>query len=448
MPSAGMSKKDQSSRANIFTLHKQKGSRFYSMRLMYKGKRRRFSTGHSNLRDAKAAAKGIMADIQSRGFEEATRIHSKRRDEVPDDPKFAEFADIYREVSTGFDRPASRASRERYLRSLQRIMEAVKIGRVAGLDESKVEDFKAHYLRLGREKNRSEESIRTSLNGILRNAAAVFSNQAVQAYRRKGLDLKNPFVGVQMKGIRLKSYSPLPRTLVGKIWEESIKLRDGDPKATAPDEKLRPRDAIDFRKPHRDAYALFLLELGLGLRRNEADKAQWNWFFSDAEERRYIEIRETPFFIPKSKQSRVIPVDEALWDALVEVKSDDFFVVAGLLPAVRAPETELKSAVYRCDQAHRTLVAWLRKFGIDDPKPCHRLRKEFGSFVSTTLGLFHAQRFLGHSSPNVTSDYYAGLTELPQVSLMPAPKAPNPGKQQKATRKKRLDEKNDRKGNS
>jgi integrase len=79
----------------------------------------------------------------------------------------------------------------------------------------------------------------------------------------------------------------------------------------------------------------------------------------------------------------------------------------------------LKSAVYRCDQAHRTLVAWLRKFGIDDPKPCHRLRKEFGSFVSTTLGLFHAQRFLGHSSPNVTSDYYAGLTDLPQLKAMP-----------------------------
>jgi len=414
-----MSKKDQSSRANIFTLHKQKGSRFYSMRLMYKGKRRRFSTGHSNIKDAKAAAKGIMADIQSRGFEEATRIHSKRRDEIPDDPNFAEFADIYREVSAGFDHPASRASRERYLRSLQRIMEAVRISRVAGLDESKVEDFKSHYLRIGREKNRSEESIRTSLNGILRNAAAVFSNQAVQAYRRKGLDLKNPFVGVQMKGIRLKSYSPLPRTLVSKIWEESIKLRDGDPKAKAPDKKLRPRDAIDFRKPHRDAYAIFLLELGLGLRRNEADKAQWNWFFNDAEERRYIEVRETPFFIPKSKQSRVIPVDEVLWKALVAVKADDFFVIAGLPPTLRSPETELKSAVYRCDQAHRTLVAWLRKFGIDDPKPCHRLRKEFGSFVSTTLGLFHAQRFLGHSSPNVTSDYYAGLTDLPQLKAMP-----------------------------
>jgi len=44
------------------------------------------------------------------------------------------------------------------------------------------------------------------------------------------------------------------------------------------------------------------------------------------------------------------------------------------------------------------------------------LRKEFGSYVATSFSLFHAQKLLGHSSPSVTSDYYAGLTGLPDLN--------------------------------
>lgn len=409
-------KKDQSAGANVFHLYKQKGSGFYSMRIMIKGERRRFSTGKSSLRGAKATAKVIMADIQSRGFEEAVRIHSKHRDVVPQDPTIAEFSALYRAASSSFDRPPSRPTRERYIRSLERVAKLAKVSRVARLDAAAVESFKRKYIEDARDTGRNEESLRTTLNGILRNAAALFSSQALQSYRRAGVDLTNPFVGTQMKGIRLKSYSPLPRDLVGSIWKSAAKLRDGDKKETPPEEGLRPRDTFDFREPHRDAYTLLLLELGLGLRRNEADKAEWGWFFDDAKGRRFIEVRETAFFLPKSKQSRVIPVEEALWTALQAVKSNDRFVVDGPEPLPRDPEGELKSAVYRCDRAHRTLVAWLRKKGVDDPKPCHRLRKEFGSYVSTVFGLFHAQKFLGHSSPNVTAQYYAGLTELPSIT--------------------------------
>jgi integrase len=57
--------------------------------------------------------------------------------------------------------------------------------------------------------------------------------------------------------------------------------------------------------------------------------------------------------------------------------------------------------------------------GIVDDKPCHLLRKEFGSYVATSFGLFYAQKLLGHSSPEVTSSYYAGLTNLPELSHMP-----------------------------
>lgn len=53
------------------------------------------------------------------------------------------------------------------------------------------------------------------------------------------------------------------------------------------------------------------------------------------------------------------------------------------------------------------LVHWLKKMGVADSTPCHALRKEFGSYVATTFSLFHAQKLLDHSTPAVTSAYYA-----------------------------------------
>ncbi len=47
--------------------------------------------------------------------------------------------------------------------------------------------------------------------------------------------------------------------------------------------------------------------------------------------------------------------------------------------------------------------------------PCQLLRKEFGSYVATSFGLFVAQRYLGHSNPTVTKAFYAGLTNLPEL---------------------------------
>jgi integrase len=44
------------------------------------------------------------------------------------------------------------------------------------------------------------------------------------------------------------------------------------------------------------------------------------------------------------------------------------------------------------------------------------LRKQFGSYVATAFGLYQAQKLLGHSSPQITSDYYASLVELPETN--------------------------------
>ncbi len=48
----------------------------------------------------------------------------------------------------------------------------------------------------------------------------------------------------------------------------------------------------DWREPHPEAYQLLPLELGLGLRREKSDNAQWDWFFV-LNGRRYIEVKKT-----------------------------------------------------------------------------------------------------------------------------------------------------------
>ena len=81
------------------------------------------------------------------------------------------------------------------------------------------------------------------------------------------------------------------------------------------------------------------------------------------------------------------------------------FIVHGRKPKIYRQGKEPKNAVYRCDRDHRALSAWLRRLGINDDKPCHRLRKEFGSYVATSFGFYKAPKlfaaFAATSQPPV-----------------------------------------------
>ena len=102
------------------------------------GKRRRFSTGETGIKKAQSKAAAIMADIKNRGFDEATKLHSKRRDEIPDDPTIDQFAELYRVVIATAEAPPSRTS-ERYIRCLERVCEGAGVTRVCRLNATAVE---------------------------------------------------------------------------------------------------------------------------------------------------------------------------------------------------------------------------------------------------------------------------------------------------------------------
>src|SRR5690606_19718006 len=146
----------------------------------------------------------------------------------------------------------------------------------------------------------------------------------------------------------------MSRELVSSIWERATLLRDGDPAAGEPADE--DRSSTDFREPQPAVFALLILELGLGLRRNEADKAHWDWIFRAADGRRYLEVRETADFKPKSRQSRIIPMADEIWDALAPLKQiDSNYIVQG--PAAAKPSKKLQRT-YRCNQSHEALGFW------------------------------------------------------------------------------------------
>jgi integrase len=402
------------------------------VRLMLDCKRWRFSTGETSIKAANSKAVVVTADIKSQGFDAAIKLHSKRRDEIPDVPTINDFTGLYRLVITTADSPSTKISSEAYVRCLERICEGAGVKRIRSLSVAVVERFKDSYIRSAlpdestptkgkspakkTTRVRDASGARATFNGILRNVAVMFSKSLLAAYQLRDLALGNPFADTKLRRIPIKAYSPFMNDLIKRIWQSSTLLRDGDSMAPAPTNQggQRSENAIDFREPQLDAFAILQLELCLGLRRNEADNSEWAWIMEMPDGRRFLEVRGADVFVPKSKQFCVIPIDPVVWESLVAIKPDPRFIVPAPKRQIKR-RTITKSAVYRCEEAYRVLVIWLRKAGVTDPKPCHALRKEFGSYVATCFSLFHAQKLLGHSTPAVTSAYYASLTDLPHL---------------------------------
>ena len=407
---------------------------YWQVRIQHLRRVAYFNLKTANSAEAAAKAREIYVYLVANGWEETLSKYKPRPAQKEDGFSIEKFSELYRETLKEVEYPPLKRTAERYISCLGLISRTVKIDQLVQLTSPKIKEFKGHYLKSAREEGRKEDSFKLSCNAILRGASAMFSKQMMEAYSSKGLTFQNPFTGLSIRRIELRPYTPLDRDLLDSIWSDAVKLRDGYPAlengSLSPDVKAQhlgtPKGGRwktpDWSEPHPEAFMLLLLELGLGLRRKEADSSQWDWFFSDAKGRHYIEIRKTPFFTPKGKRRRIIPVEPLLWDSTHEwLQEGDQFIVPGNVPRIYKPEEEPVNVPYRCERHHRTLVAWLRMKGINDDKPCHLLRKEFGSYVATSFGLFAAQRLLGHSSSTVTEAFYAGLTNLPELNHAKVP---------------------------
>jgi integrase len=96
-------------------------------------------------------------------------------------------------------------------------------------------------------------------------------------------------------------------------------------------------------------------------------------------------------------ENRTVELERWVYDLLLARRDLGIYMLSG-------DEDE------RTSHATDRVIEWLRAHGLADiDKPLHELRKWFGSFVAQTFGLTEAQRRLGHSTPQLTCDYYADL---------------------------------------
>jgi len=163
------------------------------------------------------------------------------------------------------------------------------------------------------------------------------------------------------------------------------------------------------------AYLAYYLQLHCGLRRGEAASAKWSWLTDDC-----LLLQCDDEFQTKSGKDREIPLSEdqvahlrsfrkavtvrSRLGTRKEIDADDYIIPGGTFTARYR---------YAADDVARII----RDAGWKGHKSCHELRKYFGANVATQLGLFAAQKYLGHAGPEITSKYYADLTEKKSVTI-------------------------------
>jgi integrase len=161
---------------------------------------------------------------------------------------------------------------------------------------------------------------------------------------------------------------------------------------------------VDLRK--REAWFVFMLALGAGLRKGEIDALCWAQVDEGAGE---IRICTTVEAGVKTEHSEgVVPIGDDLKRMLAEKRKTarGRFVIEGADDMPR-PERGKK---YRCAEVFEDLGDWLRANGLPAATvatPLHTLRKLFGSEIAKRAGIFAASSMLRHADITQTRDFYA-----------------------------------------
>jgi integrase len=176
--------------------------------------------------------------------------------------------------------------------------------------------------------------------------------------------------------------------------------------------------AIAREREHRgEMFRVLCLALFAGLRRDEIDTLLWRQVDF---ENHTIRIETNEFTRAKSEGSETsVDIDPTLTERLrgwMEGSTSPF-VIGGTVEA--RPEVSTYHH-YRCDCLFKKLTAWLKAHGVEDRNALHALRKEFGTQINRSHGLFAASAALRHSSIQLTRAVYVAKKDR-AVFAMPDP---------------------------
>lgn len=319
--------------------------------------------------DKKATKQPTVGDL----IEEIARTSTLRPQTL------AEYARKFRSIVgdiAGIERTAKRfdpysGGRERWLERVN----AVELHRIT---PKTIQQWKLRYLRQRGDNPVEERKARTTLNTIIRCAKSLFSKKILKFVELELPDTL-PFDGIEFERVGRTRY---------KSEIDPVQL-------TA--------DAFDeLKDQHPEQFKIFLLALGVGLRRKEIDTLTWSQL---EPERGIIRVETHEYVSLKTESSEEeVDVDPFVLNTLLEFQPDatgDFVLNSDvpLRPGVTYNH-------YRAGKDFKALVGWLREKGITANKPIHALRKEFGSLICEQAGIFAASAQLRHSNIQITQGYY------------------------------------------
>jgi integrase len=180
-------------------------------------------------------------------------------------------------------------------------------------------------------------------------------------------------------------------------------------------------------KSDPQAFLVFLLAIGAGLRRGEIDGLCWHQIDT---KKGVIRVEATKVANLKTQDSQgEVDIDEQTASLLqshrskVNAKEGDFVILSdGRKEQSRGPHTWGQH--YRANAVFESLITWLRNYNQDGRKPLkevrkpiHELRKELGALITQEHGIYAASRALRHSNVATTADHYADKKERTTVPI-------------------------------
>ena len=376
----------------------------WQVRLFHAGKEAWFNLGTANKAAAASKARAIHEHLKAHGWEPTFAKFKAGHEEQKSVVTVGEFLaevgakaglrpktleDYCRAFRTiianieGID--GGKAKFDHFGGGRDKWLSKVHAVKLSDITPPKVQKWKLEFLGRAGSDPVKQRSAKVSVNSLIRQAKSLFSPKILKFINLE-MPKHRPFDGVTFES------RPSARYRSSFVLENVIRSACvGDPAngiSALPDEQQK----------------IFLLAIMAGLRRNEIDKLEWSAFrWEDGT----IRIEATENFHPKSEDSvGDVEVDRELMDAFsafhAKASNPYGFVIESTVPV----RPDASYSHYRCQKEFDALMLWLRANGVTGLRPLHTLRKEFGSQMCATHGIYAASHALRHGDITITSQHY------------------------------------------
>lgn len=423
----------------------------WQVQLARDGRQRWIQLGTANKITAARLARDAWLKLKTQGWEavkpERERIVDATVGEFLDTVRaeadllpvtFGIYARKFRRLVAGVMRiDGGRAKHDHYGNGYKDWLARINAVKLSRLTPDAVQRWKTRYIAAASTNPLKERRTRRTVASVLRSSKALFAEKIVSKLH---MDLPDPLplAGVDIPRATSSQYvskieplllfqqaeremlSPTDEMLRTSVEAalnkvESAKhekrqraLKEGNKmRAWSPGPELREKWIAEGIERERDQqpemFKAFCLALFAGLRRDEIDTLTWKQIdFTN----HTIRIETNEFTRAKSEGSEAaVDIDPAFTERLrvwmQESKSKFVISVDG------EEKTDVSSYYhYRCDRMFKRLTTWLQAHGVEDRNALHTLRKEFGTQINRSHGLFAASAALRHASIQLTRAVY------------------------------------------